>query len=89
MYVGGPLSDGDARTLAALRQPGSTGAALVVDPDSFVARGRRGSSRSTHSPEATVATLQSSGWMTTVVDAHTGPADAWAAVVGGRLVGAR
>ena len=89
VYIGGPLSDGEARTLAALRQPGSTGAGLVVDPESFAARGRRGSSRSGPSPEATVATLQSSGWMTTVVDAHTAPADAWAAVVGGRLVGAR
>ena len=41
VYVGGPLGDDDARTLAALRQPGSTGAAMVVDPDAFSGRGQR------------------------------------------------
>ena len=38
VYVGGPLADDDARTLAALRQPGSAGAAMVVDPAAFAGR---------------------------------------------------
>jgi hypothetical protein len=40
-------------------------------------------------PCATLAILQSSGWMTTPVDARTTPALAWSAVVGGQVVGAR
>ena len=39
VYVGGPLDDDDARTLSALRQPGSAGAAMVVDPEAFAGRG--------------------------------------------------
>ena len=89
VYVGGPLADGDARTLAALRQPGSAGVAMVVDPDAFAARGRRSGSEPGDRAATTSAILQSSGWMTTVVDAHTGPALAWGAVVGGHVVGAR
>ncbi len=42
VYVGGPVGDDDARTLSALRQPGSAGAAMVVDPDAFAGRTRRG-----------------------------------------------
>jgi uncharacterized protein (DUF58 family) len=92
VYVGGPLADEHARTLAALRQPGSAGAAMVVDPSAFAGRaaGIARGARSTEHAAATTATLQSSGWMTTVVDARTGPAAAWAAVVGSQAaVGAR
>ena len=92
VYVGGPLADEHARTLAALRQPGSAGAAMVVDPSAFAGRaaGIARGARSTEHAAATSATLQSSGWMTTVVDARTGPAAAWAAVVGSQtVVGAR
>ena len=90
VYVGGPLADDDARTLAALRQPGSAGAAMVVDPSAFAGRvacrpGRRVVPRD-HAA-ATTATLQSSGWTATVVDARTGPAAAWSAVVGSQVVG--
>ena len=88
VYVGGPVGDDDARTLAALRQPGSAGAAMVVDPESFAGRSRRGAATPGH-PDATLAILQSSGWMTTPVDARTTPALAWSAVVGGQVVGAR
>ncbi|GAA4406513.1 DUF58 domain-containing protein [Fodinibacter luteus] len=88
VYVGGPLADDDVRTLAALRQPGSAGAAMVVDPDAFSGRARAGRSPAA-APAATVASLQSSGWMTTVVDARTAPPLAWSAVVGGQVVGAR
>ena len=42
VYVGGPVGDDDARTLSALRQPGSAGAAMVVDPEAFAGRTRRG-----------------------------------------------
>ncbi len=90
VYVGGPLGDDDARTLAALRQPGSTGVAMVVDPHTFSGRGQRsGEVRASAHAAATAATLQSSGWMTTLVDARTSPAGAWSAVVGAQLVGAR
>ncbi|MBR7744407.1 DUF58 domain-containing protein [Phycicoccus sp. BSK3Z-2] len=83
VYVGGPLSDDDARTLAALRQPGSSGVALVVDPARFGRRDGAGPAA-----EATAATLRGSGWLTTVVDARTSPAQAWGTVVGGSAVGA-
>ncbi len=91
VYVGGPLADEDARTLAALRQPGSAGAAMVVEPEAFAGRagrGGHGSGPSDHAA-ATTAALQSSGWTTTVVDARTSPAQAWSAVVGSQVVGAR
>jgi uncharacterized protein (DUF58 family) len=88
VYVGGPVGDDDARTLSALRQPGSAGAALVVDPEAFAGRSRKGAADAART-EATLAVLQSSGWMTTTVDPRTTPALAWAAVVGGQVVGAR
>jgi uncharacterized protein (DUF58 family) len=88
VYVGGPVGDDDARTLSALRQPGSAGAAMVVDPEAFAGRSRKGAADSARA-EATLATLQSSGWMTTPVDTRTTQALAWAAVVGGQVVGAR
>jgi uncharacterized protein (DUF58 family) len=88
VYVGGPVGDDDARTLSALRQPGSAGAAMVIDPDAFAGRTRKGSARAER-VEPTLAILQSSGWMTTPVDARTTPALAWSAVVGGQVVGAR
>ena len=90
VYVGGPLADDDARTLAALRQPGSAGAAMVVDPSAFAGRvAGRGAGHSAEHAAATIATLQSSGWTATVVDARTGPAAAWSAVVGSAMVGTR
>jgi len=93
VYVGGPLPDDDAHALAALRQPGSTGVALVVDPGSFGLRtGRRVGSRDAGSEEptgATTALLGASGWLTAVVDASTAPASAWSAVVGAPAVGVR
>lgn len=91
VYVGGPLADDDARTLAALRQPGSAGAATVIEPEAFAGRASRagrGARPSDHAA-ATTAALQSSGWTTTVVDARTSPAQAWAAVVGSQVVGSR
>lgn len=89
VYVGGPLGDDDARTLAALRQPGSAGVAMVVDPDTFSSRPRPGEVRASVHAAATAATLQSSGWMTTLVDARTSPSAAWSTVVGAQVVGAR
>jgi hypothetical protein len=88
VYVGGPVGDDDARTLSALRQPGSAGAAMVVDPEAFAGRARKGAPAAGRT-DATLAALQSSGWMTTPVDTRTTPALAWAAVVGGQVVGAR
>jgi uncharacterized protein (DUF58 family) len=88
VYIGGPLDDADARTLAALRQPGSTGAAMVVDPDAFTGRGR-GGGEGTALAQSCIAGLRSSGWLATVVDAQTTHPLAWAAVVGAHAVGAR
>ncbi|HYN68512.1 MAG TPA: DUF58 domain-containing protein [Ornithinibacter sp.] len=88
VYVGGPVGDDDARTLSALRQPGSAGAAMVVDPEAFAGRSRKGASPANRA-ETTLAILQASGWTTTPVDARSTPALAWAAVVGGQVVGAR
>jgi uncharacterized protein (DUF58 family) len=92
VYVGGPLSDDDAHTLAALRQPGSTGVGLVVDPSSFgrtphVARGHAASGPGPAG--ATTASLRASGWTALAVDASTTPAAAWSTVVGTPLVGVR
>ena len=89
VYVGGPVGDDDARTLSALRQPGSAGAAMVVDPDAFGGRRKSAPAAGPGRVEATLAVLQASGWMSTPVDARTTPALAWAAVVGGQVVGAR
>lgn len=88
VYVGGPVGDDDARTLAALRQPGSAGAAMVVDPGAFAGHSRKGTAGADRA-DTTLAMLQSSGWMSTAVDARTTPALAWSAVVGGQVVGAR
>ncbi|MFQ6170475.1 DUF58 domain-containing protein [Oryzobacter sp. R7] len=88
VYVGGPLSDDDARALAALRQPGSAGVAMVVDPVSFGGRARRSADGET-AAATTTEVLRASGWTTTVVDSRTSPATAWSAVVGARLVGVR
>ncbi len=88
VYVGGPVGDDDARTLSALRQPGSAGAAMVVDPEAFAGRSRKGAARADRA-ETTLAILQASGWMTTPVDTRATPAQAWSAVVGGQVVGAR
>jgi uncharacterized protein (DUF58 family) len=88
VYVGGPVPDEDSHSLAALRQPGSTGVALVVDPESFGSRTGLGVP-SPGTAGATVASLQSSGWLAVVVDAATTPAAAWSSVVGAPLVGSR
>jgi uncharacterized protein (DUF58 family) len=88
VYVGGPLPDEDAHALAALRQPGSTGVALVVDQGAFGHRVGRPTTAAVH-PGATAASLQASGWLTLVVDAGTTPATAWSSVVGAPLVGSR
>ncbi|MGG5257579.1 DUF58 domain-containing protein [Phycicoccus avicenniae] len=90
VYVGGPLGDDDAHTLAALRQPGSTGVALVVEPGTFGGRGsRRRDPGATDAAEASAATLRASGWLATVVDAATEPAQAWSTAVSSTLAGAR
>ncbi len=87
VYVGGPVGDDDARTLSALRQPGSAGAAMVVDPEAFA-----GAAATTRRPRALrrhAGHPAGLGRMTTPVDARTTPAITWAAVVGGQVVGAR
>ncbi|NHA66801.1 DUF58 domain-containing protein [Phycicoccus flavus] len=90
VYVGGPLPDDDAHTLAALRQPGSSAVALVVEPRSFAGRRASGTPEagSESSARATTGTLSSSGWLTAVVEAGTDPAQAWSTAVGGVLAGA-
>lgn len=86
---GGPIDDVDGRSLAALRQPGSTGAAIVIDPASFDGHPRRGGGDDVASASASVAALHSNGWLATVVDAQTTASLAWGAVVGAQSVGTR
>lgn len=85
VHVGGPLGDDDAHSLAALRQPGSVGIALLVEPAAFGGRDGRGGGAARAG--ASVATLRNSGWSAVEVDARTSPAAAWAVAVGGRLAG--
>lgn len=88
VYVGGPLPDDDAHALAALRQPGSSAVALVVEPRSFGGRRASLAAGDGRPAAATTATLSASGWLAHVVDSSTGPAQAWSTVVGGALAGA-
>jgi len=89
VFIGGPIDDVDGRSLAALRQPGSTGAAIVIDPASFGGHPRRGGGDDVASASASVAALHSNGWLATVVDAQTTASLAWGAVVGAQSVGTR
>ena len=89
IFIGGPIDDVDGRSLAALRQPGSTGAAIVIDPASFDGHPRRGGGDDVASASASVAALHSNGWLATVVDAQTTASLAWGAVVGAQSVGTR
>lgn len=89
VFIGGPIDDVDGRSLAALRQPGSTGAAIVIDPASFDGHPRRGGGDDVASASASVAALHSNGWLATVVDAQTTASLAWGAVVGAQSVGTR
>ena len=89
VFIGGPIDDVDGRSLAALRQPGSTGAAIVIDPASFGGHQRRGGGDDVASASASVAALHSNGWLATVVDAQTTASLAWGAVVGAQSVGTR
>ena len=89
VFIGGPIDDVDGRSLAALRQPGSTGAAIVIDPASFDGHPRRGGGDDVASAAASVAALHSNGWLATVVDAQTTASLAWGAVVGAQSVGTR
>lgn len=58
--IGGPIDDVDGRSLAALRQPGSTGAAIVIDPASFGGH-QRGGGDDVASASASVAALHPTG----------------------------
>ena len=95
VYLGGPLPDEDAAGLAALRQPGSTGVAMVVDPGGL--RAPRAAAPAVATPGAapdgpagaTAASLRASGWLTVVVDPSTTPGAAWSSLVGAPVVGAR
>jgi uncharacterized protein (DUF58 family) len=63
------------RRVSTLRQPGNTALAFVLDTATFA--GRR------HSPvRAATDVLEGAGWNTTVVDARTRMADAWATAAG-------
>ncbi len=88
VYVGGALSDEDARTLAGLRQPGSAGIAFIVDTRAFGARtsgGAPGQDRA----GATSSVLATSGWLTTTIGPRTTQVQAWSALVGAQPAGVR
>ncbi|SES48811.1 Uncharacterized conserved protein, DUF58 family, contains vWF domain [Pedococcus cremeus] len=73
------LDEDLARQVAALRQPGGTGLAMVVDSASF-----GGQRRPTNAPTepACVAVLRSAGWSAVVVGADDQLPSAWAALAG-------
>lgn len=73
------LDEDLARQVAALRQPGGTGLAMVVDSASF-----GGQRRPTNAPAepACVAVLRSAGWSAVVVGADDQLPSAWAALAG-------
>ena len=73
------LDEDLARQVAALRQPGGTGLAMVVDAASF-----GGQRRPTDAPAepACVAVLRSAGWSAVVVGADDQLTSAWAALAG-------
>ena len=73
------LDEDLARQVAALRQPGGTGLAMVVDAASF-----GGQRRPTDAPAepACVAELRSAGWSAVVVGADDQLTSAWAALAG-------
>ncbi len=91
--VVGGLDDASAQGLAALRQPGSTGLALVVDGATFVeghgvgGHGGGGQLGDGHGParvaspvDATIEALTAAGWASTRVGSGTPVAAAWSAV---------
>lgn len=71
------LDEDLARQVAALRQPGGTGLALVLDAASFAAQGKPAAHRL---EPACVAVLRSAGWTAVVVRADEGVASAWTAL---------
>jgi uncharacterized protein (DUF58 family) len=73
------LDEDLARQVAALRQPGGTGLALVVDAPSF-AGGQRRSGQPAE--PACVAVLRSAGWTVVVVRSEDEVASVWTALAG-------
>jgi uncharacterized protein (DUF58 family) len=73
------LDEDLARQVAALRQPGGTGLALVLDAPSFAAGHRQGG-RPTD--PACVSVLRSAGWTVVVVGADDQLASVWTALAG-------
>ena len=66
------------RRVSQLRQPGSSALAFLLDTASFGDPASR-----LHGPvDAATDLMQGAGWTATVVDAHTGVAQAWAAAAG-------
>ena len=88
VYVGGAPTDDDVRTLAALRQPGSAGIAMIVDDQAFGGRTARGASAAGRAGAAASA-LGASGWVSTTITPRSTVVEAWSAVVGAQAVGVR
>lgn len=89
LAVTGGMTDDEARSLGSLRQPGSTGLALVVDARSGpVPEG--GGFLEGHSDEAaTVAALGLAGWRALVVSPYEAHASAWSRAHLGALARSR
>ncbi len=82
----GGLDDDAARAMASLRQPGSTGLALVVDRAAFE-WGRSAPDEPTRE-QTTHSTLVASGWSSLVIGPQTTQPEAWTAVTTRGPVGA-
>ncbi len=83
----GGLDDDAARATASLRQPGSTGAAFVIDRAAFE-WGRTGTEEPT-AEQTTHSMLVGSGWSSLLVGPQITQPEAWTAVTTHGPVGAR
>ncbi len=86
LAVVGPLDEQSALSLAALRQPGSTAFAMLLDPAEFGGRAGAPGGAGTDPVETTEHALRAAGWGTTRVSPGTPVARAWSAL---QLTGAR
>lgn len=78
MAVVGGMDEDEARSLAAMRQPGATGIAMVLDTPTFAPS--RTDDLIGNQVETTIQTLTSAGWATARVDVDSTVPQAWSAV---------
>lgn len=78
----GPLEESSARRIAAMRQPGDAGLAMVLDAGSFLPSGPGSSAAPGDAALATAQVLRSAGWAALVVSAGSSLPAVWGALAG-------